>query len=127
LFATFISVKPAWRSRRAYEGGAWNEKQFELLVPHFEEPPAVSVPSRLPIETSVRRSRRIDDEKKPAPPSDEATMAMSPTQETETVRGEAPAPPWTKSAGSPMATIVAAVTSQVDQRSARKRIAAHGR
>src|SRR5438876_11731382 len=81
-----MSVKPARLSRCAYEGGAWNAKQSVLAGPHFDDPRTVSVPSRLPITTSPRSSCRIDAEKKPAPPSPEATMAMSPTQAIDTVR-----------------------------------------
>ena len=41
-------------------GGAWNEKQSELPVPHFGVPRSVSVPSRLPRTTSPASSLRTE-------------------------------------------------------------------
>src|SRR5262249_26760510 len=99
-----MSVKPACRSTRAYDGGAPKAKQSVLDGPHFDAPPVVSVPSRFPITTSPRSSRRIDDEKKPAPPSEDATMAMSPTQATETERRGEPALPPARTAATTIGT-----------------------
>ena len=80
-------MKPALFSSRAYEGGAWKAKQSVLDAPHFDWPRTVSVPSRLPTTTSPFSWALTALEKNPAPPSGDATMAMSPTHAIETGRG----------------------------------------
>src|SRR5690349_15107446 len=106
-----MSVKPAPRRRRAYDGGARKAKQSVLDGPHFEEPPTASVPSRFPIATSLRSSCRIDEEKNPAPPSDEGTMAMSPTQVIET-GGRAALEPPARTAASAAAAIASSAKTR---------------
>src|SRR5262245_6576503 len=110
-----MRVKPALLSRRAYEGGARNAKQFVLDGPHLDAPPSVRVPSRFPTTMSPRSSPRIEDEKKLAPPSEEATIAMSPTQAIETALGFASAPP-TSTAGTRTATSAATARTRVTGR-----------
>ncbi len=63
-----MTVNPASRSQRAYDGGVRKAKQFVLPLPHFDEPPVARVPSRLPSTTSPA-SRWSTCEKNEAPPS----------------------------------------------------------